>query len=152
MMREPVETPPDTGTDTDAIPAGYTVLERGGVYFQALGPLYQRVAEDGTLVIAVRVADKHANLLGVAHGGMLMTLADSAMGINVGLARPGSQAAQSSVTTMLSNEFLSPARIGDWLEARTRIRRNGQRVVFVDCTLTVGEREVMHSSGTFLPI
>jgi len=117
------------------VPPGYAALERGGAWFRALGPLYQRQADDGTVIVAVRVSASHANVMGIAHGGMLMTLADGAMGINLNLLR-----------------FLSAAQVGDWLEAHTRIRRNGKRLAFVECTLKVGEREVLHASGTFLPI
>ncbi|WP_179405483.1 PaaI family thioesterase [Burkholderia guangdongensis] len=144
--------PTSTPAPAPAAPAGYTTLERGGAYFRALGSTYQRLADDGTVVVAVRVDASHANIIGVAHGGMLMTLADGAMGINLNLSRAGTAKSQAVVTTTMSSEFLSAAQVGDWLEAHTRIRRNGRRIVFVDCTLKVGEREVLHASGTFLPI
>ena len=134
------------------VPPGYAALERGGAWFRALGPLYQRQADDGTVIVAVRVSASHANVMGIAHGGMLMTLADGAMEINLNLLRSGERMKQSTVTTTLSSEFLSAAQVGDWLEAHTRIRRNGKRLAFVECTLKVGEREVLHASGTFLPI
>jgi len=142
----------DGATRTAPVPPGYTNLEGGGAYFRALGPLYQRRGEDGSIVIALRVNHDHANVIGVAHGGMLLTLADSAMGINLHLSASGERMNRSAVTTTLSSEFLSAAKMGEWLEAHTRIRRRGKRMMFVDCTLKVGEREVLHASGTFLPI
>lgn len=142
----------EANIDAGEIPAGYAPLEGGGAYFRALGALYQRAAGDGTIVVAVRVSEHHVNMIGVAHGGMLLTLADSAMGFNLKWSKSGEQRNQSTVTTTLSSEFLSAAHVGEWLDAHTRIRRNGRRLAFVECTLKVGEREVLHASGTFLPI
>jgi uncharacterized protein (TIGR00369 family) len=154
MTTDTLSPPPqtDSPTRTAPVPPGYTTLERGGAYFRALGPLYQRRGEDGSIVIALRVNEDHANVIGVAHGGMLLTFADSAMGINLHTSADGDRMKQSAVTTTLSSEFLSAAKMGEWLEAHTRIRRRGKRMMFVDCTLMVGEREVLHASGTFLPI
>lgn len=134
------------------VPEGYTPFERGGPYFRALGPLYTRPTSTGGLVVAVRIREAHANALGIAHGGMLVTLADGAMGVNLSLTRPSTRNAQSTVTTTLHTEFLSAARVGDWLEAHANVRRNGRRIVFAECTLKVGEREVLHANGTFLPL
>lgn len=138
--------------DSDTVPDGYTPFERGGPWFRTLGPLYARPDGHGGMVLALRIGEKHANTLGIAHGGMLVTLADGAMGINLSLRRPATRAAQSTVTATLTSEFLSAARVGDWLEAHVHIRRNGRRIVFAECTLKVGEREVLHAGGTFLPV
>ncbi|WP_322012137.1 PaaI family thioesterase [Paraburkholderia sp. J12] len=144
---------PTSGHEAEnGVPEGYAPIERGGPYFRALGPLYARPAADGGLIVAVRVREAHANSLGIAHGGMLMTLADGAMGINLNLLRATASGTQATVTTTLTSEFLAAARVGDWLEAHASVRRNGRRIVFAQCSLRVGEREVLHASGTFLPL
>src|SRR6185437_3084068 len=65
---------------TDA-PDGFSPLFRTSPFLDAVGPFYYR--RDGErLVIGLRVLEKHANARGAAHGGLLMTLADIALGYN----------------------------------------------------------------------
>jgi uncharacterized protein (TIGR00369 family) len=134
---EPVESP---------VPEGFTPFERGGPFFTQLGPAYTRPADDGGVVVALRVADKHTNGAGITHGGMLTALADSALGINIAIRR---KRMSGQVTVSLSVDFLSPAQPGDWLEAFVHIRRVGLRLAFGDCILKVGTREVLRCSAVF---
>jgi uncharacterized protein (TIGR00369 family) len=136
-------------TDDDTgqpVPGGFTRTQRGGAYFNQLGPVYSRADERGGIVLALRVAPRHANLRGIGHGGMLATLADGALGANVSIAR-GRRGGQ--VTVSLSADFLSAAHQGDWLEAHVEVRRVGAKLAFADCILKVGERQVLRSSGVF---
>jgi len=98
------------------------------------------------VVIALRVAERHLNIQGITHGGMLVTLADGALGINIAMARERRSA---QVTVSLSADFLSGGRLGDWLEAHTTITRMGQRMAYANCDLRVGPRHVLRSSGVF---
>jgi acyl-coenzyme A thioesterase PaaI-like protein len=82
----------------------------------------------------------------MTHGGMLTTLADGALGINLALAR-GKRGAQ--VTVSLTADFLSGARVGDWLEAHVVVTRMGQRLAYANCDLKVGARHVLRSSAVF---
>jgi uncharacterized protein (TIGR00369 family) len=132
---------PETG-----IPEGFEPLDRGGAYFRQLGPVYMRREGSGG-VIALRVAERHLNSQLITHGGMLTTLADSALGINVAMARGTRRAGQ--VTVSLSADFLSPARMGDWLEAHVTVTRIGHSMGYANCDLKVGTRHVLRSSGVF---
>ncbi len=111
----------------------------------ALGDLYLKT-EGSTRVLGLRIGEHHLNMGGVAHGGMLTTLADSAMGINIALAR---QVRGGQVTVSLTVDFLSSARLGDWLEARVHITRMGQRLAYANGDLWVGERQVLRTSAVF---
>ena len=62
--------------DVAEVPPGFSPLQVGGAYFQQLGPVYARRVDAGGVVIALRVADRHLNIQGITHGGMLVTLAD----------------------------------------------------------------------------
>jgi uncharacterized protein (TIGR00369 family) len=132
---------PETG-----IPEGFELLERGGAYFRQLGPIYSR-PDGGGCVIALRVAERHLNSQNITHGGMLLTLADSALGVNVALARGTRRAGQ--VTVSLSADFLAPARVGDWLEAHVTVTRIGSAMGYASCDLRAGTRHVLRSSGVF---
>src|SRR5258705_10495213 len=66
-------------------PDGFTPLFRTSPFLDALGPFYHR--RDGrALILGVRIAEKHCNARGTAHGGLLMTLADIALGSNLAYA------------------------------------------------------------------
>jgi len=131
------------------IPSGFEPLERGGPYFSQLGPLYGRRDASDRLVIALRVATMHTNSIGIAHGGMLVTLADGALGINLSVAKG---LPRSSVTASLTSDFIDAARPGDWLEAHVRIHKMGRRLSFADCELRVDDRLVLRSSAVFATI
>lgn len=132
-------------SDNIEIPAGYHVLPLGSPFVMQFGPLYAR-HEGKTLVIGLRIQPHHLNLHSNAHGGMLLTLADTALGINLSQSH---NPPLPMVTANLSSEFLAPARLGEWLEAHVEILRVGSRLGFADCRLRVGERLVMRASGTF---
>lgn len=132
-------------SDKIDIPAGYHVLPLGSPFVMQFGPLYAR-HEGKTLVIGLRIQPHHLNLHSNAHGGMLLTLADTALGINLSQSH---SPPLPMVTANLSSEFLAPARLGEWLEAHVEILRVGSRLGFADCRLRVGERLVMRASGTF---
>jgi acyl-coenzyme A thioesterase PaaI-like protein len=129
------------------IPEGFRRLLGGGAYMQLLGPVYMRKREDGrNAVIGLHIAPGHLNMQGIPHGGMLATVADSALGINVALAR-GIRAAQ--VTLSLTNDFLSSAALGDWLEARVQVHHLDEKLAHASCELWAGERVVMRASAVF---
>ncbi|MEF7612849.1 PaaI family thioesterase [Aquincola sp. MAHUQ-54] len=135
-----------TSVADNDIPAGFHPLEQGGPYFQALGPVYAKRQPDGTALMGLRIEAKHTNMLGVTHGGMLATLADSALGMNVSMLR---QPRQHLVTVSLSVDYLSAAQPGDWLEAHVTVRRQGRQLAFAECLLRVGERVMLRASGVF---
>lgn len=133
-------------THDDDIPAGFTPLVPGGKWLMHAGPLYQRPAGDGGVVIGLRVSEQHTNMRGIAHGGMLVTLADSALGRNLNLTR---QTVAAMVSVNLSTDFIGAAKIGDWLEAHVEIRKHGARLSFAECQLRVGDKVIVRCSGVF---
>ena len=95
------------------IPDGFAPIDKPSSFGQLIGPVYERPEDDGMFVRALRVEDKHTNLGGVVHGGVLMSFADVILGTvsyrHAG--RPG-------MSVRLVSDFVSPARVGDWLEGR----------------------------------
>jgi uncharacterized protein (TIGR00369 family) len=128
------------------IPEGFKALESGiSPFISSLGPLYVR-GEGGAAVIAMRIERKHMNTRGVAHGGVLMALADSALGIvlRMSQANPGPM-----VTVSLTADFVDAARVGDWVEVRVDVQKVGKRLAFANCQLWVGEKRILRASGVF---
>jgi len=131
--------------ETEAAPEGYLRVETTGPFMATLGPLYYRPRDSG-LIIALRIAEQHLNRRGIAHGGMLVTLADSAMGMNLARAR---EPRLWTVTTSLSTEFIDAARRGDWVEAHVDILKLGRRLAYANCYLMIGARRILRASGVF---
>jgi len=128
------------------VPAGFRPLNRGGPYLASLGPWYYRRDEQGRLVLAIRVEERHTNNRHIAHGGLLLTLCDTALGIVLSGA---SDPPQPMVTVNLGADFVASARPGDWLEAHTQVTRIGRRLAYGTCRLVVGQNCVMTASGIF---
>ena len=135
-----------TSADAPPPPPGFELFHRGsGPWLSSLGPLYLRTEGDRA-ILAMRIADTHANTRGLAHGGMLVTFADSALGILIAMQHAPSQP---MVTVSLATDFLDAARPGDFLEAFVDIERMGRRLAFATCLLRVGERRILRASGVF---
>jgi uncharacterized protein (TIGR00369 family) len=66
-------------------------------------------AEPGKVEIALHADHHHLNLLGTVHGGMLATLADTAMGLAM---RTRAEPRSAYVTTQLDLHYLAPGRPG----------------------------------------
>ena len=139
----------DAHSVSPSAPPGFERLNRGGPYMANLGELYCRKVEaerEGEIVFAMRIEDKHTNMRGIAHGGMLASLADSALGIGLTLYCDGRQ---SFVTVNLSTDFVEAARPGDWVEAHIDVQKLGARMAFANCYLQVGARRILRASGVF---
>lgn len=146
-------TTPDASMPTETAPTGPTpppgyvpFVGPVGHYFRQLGPLYQRDDGQGGRSLALFIDESHTNIQGYAHGGMLLTVADGALGINVVSRR---QPRQAMVTVSLSSEFLSGLQPGEWLEAHTSVLRMSKLLGFADCMLRVGTRDVLRASAVF---
>lgn len=131
-----------------AIPAGFEHLDRGSPFVGLLGPIFHKMS-DGRHVIGIRLEHKHTNIKGIAHGGMLVTVADTALGIALSLATEGKRP---MVTANLSTDFLDAAHVGDWVEARVDIQRIGARLAFASCNLMADEKMILRASGVFAVI
>jgi acyl-coenzyme A thioesterase 13 len=136
-------------SDTAAIPEGFKQLQRGSSRFlSSIGPLYAKGEGKGT-VIGLRIEERHLNTRGVAHGGMLVTLADCALGILIATLR---SPPYPMATVNLSADFADVARLGDWVEARVDVQKMGKRLAFASCHLQVGEKRILRASGIFAEV
>jgi len=126
-------------------PDGWVPFPRSSPFVLLLGGLHVKDA-GGLPLIGLRVEEHHLNTRGLGHGGLLVTLADSAMGIVI----PRAQTPRRPVLTVsLSVDFLSAAQLGDWLEAHVRIDRSGNRLAFASCLVQAEGRLVLRASGVF---
>jgi len=133
-------------SEGDEVPPGFEPLFRTSPFLDALGPFYCRRDENG-LVIGLRLAPKHANARGLAHGGLLLTLCDIALGY---AAAHSADPPLMLTTADLSADFAGSARIGDWVESRADVQRIGGRLAFVNVYLVVNSTRIVRASGVYL--
>jgi uncharacterized protein (TIGR00369 family) len=98
-------------------------------------------------VVEADVDGRFANPTGVLHGGVLMGLADSAMGLTVtGLLAEG----QAGTNTDLQMRFLRPTTVGR-LTATARVVRRGRRTLVLEADVVdAAGKLVARASSNFL--
>jgi len=127
-------------------PAGFEPLFRSSPFLETIGPVFYRKAQDGSFVVGVRVLPKHANARGGAHGGLLTTLLDIALGYRAAL----SETPPANLTTAnLTVDFAGGAKVGDWVEAHVDVQRVGGRLAFANAYLTVDGERIVRGSAVF---
>ncbi|HXF45052.1 MAG TPA: PaaI family thioesterase [Burkholderiaceae bacterium] len=117
-------------------------------FLRALGARLVR-AQDGCAEIALELAPEHQNSLGMAHGGVVMTLLDVAM------ARAGRTVVDReetqpmvAVTVEMKTSFLRPA-VGRLL-ARGRVLHRSATMAYCEAELFDGKDHLVAKSlGTF---
>ncbi len=131
-------------------PPGFTPIDHSR-FCATIGPIFERrdsdAAADAEVHRAFRAEERHTNAGGVVHGGMLSTFADVLLG------QAAWQAARKPlVTVRLVNDFIAPARPGDWVEGRAWPTRVGRTMVFVAGEVRVAGKVIMTITGNFKPI
>ena len=126
-------------------PAGFEPFDGAGPFLQHVGPIHVRTDGD-ELVFGFRAGEHHLNHRGTVQGGMLSAFADFALGRAI---EADADDGKDRATVSLTVDFLKPANPGDWIESRTHVDRVGGTLAFADCSLTVGEREVVRSRAVF---
>jgi uncharacterized protein (TIGR00369 family) len=127
-----------------AAPPEFQQLDVGRGFVRLAGPMYLHARLP---VFGVRVGADHVNLLQIAHGGYLATVADTAL---AAVLRRTLELAVPLVTVHLNLDYISPALEGDWLEAHVEVEKYGRRITNASCRLQVGERLVLRASGIFM--
>lgn len=131
-------------TATD-IPEGFEPHVRPSPITGPWEPIYYKRTPDA-VVLGVRLAEPHTNSRGLAHGGFITTLADNAMGLSCGMKRDGKTRL---LTASLSIDFVSSARIGQWVEIETDVIKVGRSLCFAQCVVTADGVRCARASGTF---
>jgi acyl-CoA thioesterase len=88
-------------------------------------------AATGEVTVAMEVLDRHVNLQGLVHGGMLAILADTACGLSI---RSAMEPGRLHVTTDLDIHYLAPAKPGR-LFGRGKAIRVGRSLAFAEASI-----------------
>ena len=120
---------------------GWAAIADDG-FIDHIGPLYRR-AQDGAY--AFRAEQKHANLIGVVHGGMLMSFADRALGEAAMRVADGANC----VTIQLEMKFIDVGRLGDWITVRPQVVKRTGSLVFMRADVLDDARLVASADGVW---
>ncbi|WP_288901673.1 PaaI family thioesterase [uncultured Sneathiella sp.] len=125
------------------VPEGFKKFEGHVGFVELTGPLWINRTDDGAY-LGLRVEDKHCNIGGICHGGVLMYLADMQLGVG---AQAASEVRKFLPTVQMSCDFVSPVSNGAWLEGRTQLIKQTRNLMFATCILTVDGKNAFSGSG-----
>jgi uncharacterized protein (TIGR00369 family) len=128
------------------VPDGFAEFPDQGPFLEHIGPVMVR-EDDDQLVLGLLAHERHANHRGTVQGGLLSTLADFALGRAI---EADAADGKDRATVSLTVDFLKPARPGDWIESRTRVDRVGSTLSFADCSLRVGDKEIVRARAVWV--
>ena len=123
-------------------PKGYETLNQTEDHIANIGQGFYKRNEAGDLIMAFWVRPENGNSGGVAHGGMLMSIADYS------LCSAAMESREKYVATIsFRSEFISGAKIGSLLEVHTKISKHTKSLVFGGGIIMSEEKKIMHFSG-----
>jgi acyl-coenzyme A thioesterase 13 len=127
------------------IPAGFVPASFSPGFLDHAGPYFLKQGASPS-VVGCRICPHHLNYLDSAHGGVLATLADVALSWAIYI----NEAPHPNVSTVsLTTNFLSAARLGDWIDASGVIDRVGRNLAYVRGSIRCADTVVMTMSGVF---
>ena len=116
-------------------------------YVKANGPLYFNKTHENSIELGFLVQEKHTNLPGVCHGGVLVMLLDSAMAVEV-IYKVAPE--KITPTISLTCNFLHPAKLGQFLVIRSEVVRSTKRHAFVRCIISHDEELIASAEAVYL--
>lgn len=131
---------------TDEIPEGFELFPLDQTFNDALSPMFYRIDASGTCW-GLYVEKKHTNMMGVCHGGVLMTLMDFALSAVVCHAMGKFTG---TPTISMSCDFLAKAVEGDWIYADVEALKITRTIGFSHGVVRRKDGTVlMRASGSF---
>ena len=130
--------------DNIQIPSGfkpYKTIE--GKFASYIGPYYIKYKYPST-VFGVLIDNKSSNLNEVAHGGFLMSYADSVGGFYA-----YNKIKKPIVTVNLNCNFIKPVPVDSWLLAKGKVKMCGKSLIFIDIEMFIKKILVFSSSGVW---
>ena len=135
-------------SETTQIPPGFQPMNWSRGFGRQIGPFYERNEPDGRFTRAFLVAEHHTNGMNNCHGGMLMAFADTVFGHPVGVMKRSHY----WVTVRMLTDFVSPARLGEWVEGTAEVAGQVDDIYTVKGRIWTGDRLIMTGTGVFKTI
>jgi len=118
---------------------------RGEGFNAHIGPIRFAELGESRWCASLELDARHVNIGGVCHGGVLLSLADVAMGAATFAAGDGHPCA----TIQMDAHFLAAARAGQRLVAAATQLRKVRELSFMQCEVWAEGRQVLRASGTW---
>lgn len=125
------------------VPDGFTLLVSNNPCWDNFGHIY---ADRARQLMGFRVAPHHCNGVQSLHGGALATFADMQL---LALAEYTGDRAQHVPTISLTIDYIGPAMVGDWVEAKITVDRVTRRLLFVRALITTGDQTIARSNALY---
>ena len=126
------------------IPDGFEKNERSSPLTDPWEPIWRRNCPE-SVQLGLRIAEAHCNARGFAHGGLIASLADNAMGLSLGF----TAGLPRLVTVHLSVDYVRSVQPGQWLQVEPRIVRIGKSLGFVDALIKADTEIAARASAVF---
>jgi len=127
-----------------APPEGFVLSTGRGPFATHNGPYFHRAEPGAQVEQCFFVLPRHANGLGLVHGGMLSAFMDTLLAV---AAHRATQ--QVGLTVHLSVDFLDMARVGEWVMGESKVTRVTRDLAFSEGRAHVGGRDIVRASGVF---
>jgi uncharacterized protein (TIGR00369 family) len=127
------------------IPAGFERHFKTSSLTNPWEPIYSCKLED-RIQLGLPTTEMHTNSRGFVHGGLITALADNAMGLSCAIQYPEKR---NILTMNLSVDFVSVAKVGQWLLFDSSFSKLGNSVCFAQCFVTAEGKTVARASGVF---
>jgi uncharacterized protein (TIGR00369 family) len=131
--------------NTTDIPDGFIRHDRPSPLTEPWEPIWSKRTERA-VIIALRLALPHTNSRGLAHGGLISSLADNAMGASCGHVLGGGTRL---LTASLTVDFIGAATISQWLQVEPEVIKTGRTLCFAQCLVTADGVTCARASATF---
>ena len=123
---------------TDFLNNGYTIPYPDDPFEMNSGPFYLGKGNNGETIVALEVSQSQCNSGLVAHGGLIMTLADLAV-CHEAVKNLGNLRA---LTVSLTANFLKPAKKGTILKAFPEVSHRTKRTWFAEAYILADDEKV----------
>ena len=123
---------------TDFLNNGYTIPYPDDPFEMNSGPFYLGKGNNGETIVALEVSQSQCNSGLVAHGGLIMTLADLAV-CHEAVKNLGNLRA---LTVSLTANFLKPAKKGTILKAFPEVSDRTKRTAFAEAYILADDEKV----------
>ncbi|KON32208.1 hypothetical protein AC478_00895 [miscellaneous Crenarchaeota group-1 archaeon SG8-32-3] len=114
---------------------------KGKDLFREILGIQVHEAKDGYAKLSLKIAKKHTNALGAAHGGAIFALADCAF------AEASNYGEKVAVAVQVSINFLKPAFEGDTLTAEAVRVSDGKTLGLYHVTISKPNKKIAFFSG-----
>ena len=139
-----IELPKKNYSEAELVDQGWEKITAGGFTAQA-GPFW-RIKQNNKTTLGVLLEEKHCNNhIGTSHGGLIMTFAD--VGLGAAVADAMGEERFRCVTTSLQTQFVSVARVGEFIYCQAELIRQTSQVLFVRGLIKTGDKTIASAEG-----